>query len=215
MSERPQSGTEYAQLIAAYLAKNYGPRGLVVYREVSLGKSIIGKNRRIDVFVVHEESDRVLAVECKWQSVSGTADEKIPYTLADLAAMHVPAFVTYAGDGFSQGVLHMLQASPLAAYCLPNADLTPSDATLELDHIVATTFGFWGAVLRKKQPFDLGAWEAARERAAAFQALEAPLAEPPIVATPLVVVEDTSSLGPAADEIADESSEAAPLRSVE
>ncbi|HVJ17024.1 MAG TPA: PD-(D/E)XK nuclease superfamily protein [Polyangiaceae bacterium] len=160
------TGNEYASLIAAYLSKNYGSRGLLVYREVSLGKSIIGKNRRVDVFALHRESQKALAIECKVQTSTGTADEKIPYTLQDLAAMHVPAFVVYAGAGFSEGVLHLLRSSELAAYCLPDATLEPSSDTLELDHLVAMTFGWWEAVLRDKKPFDLPAWEAARSDSA-------------------------------------------------
>jgi len=152
------TGNEYADRIAAYLSKNYGNRGLVVYREVSLGKSIIGKNRRIDIFAVHEESRRVIAIECKFQSVAGTADEKIPYALKDLEALQIPAYVAYAGDGFSQGVLHMLQGSPTAAHCLPETSLGPSKTTLELDHLVATTFNWWDAVLKSKTPFDLESW---------------------------------------------------------
>jgi hypothetical protein len=146
---------EYANLIAAYLAKNYGPRGLVVYRELSLGKTIIGKNRRLDVFALHEPSGRALAIECKWQESQGTTDEKIPYTLQDLEAMHIPAFVVYAGTGFSHGVLHMLQGNPLAAYCLPPTSLEPTlNETTELDHIVAMIFGWWDALVRHKKPFD-------------------------------------------------------------
>jgi hypothetical protein len=160
------TGNEYATLIAAYLARNYGARGLAVYREVSLGKSIIGKNRRVDVFAVHRESRKALAVECKVQTSAGTADEKIPYTLQDLAAMHVPAFVVYAGAGFSEGVLHLLRSSERAAYCLPDATLEPSPDTLELDHIVAMTFGWWDAVLRDKKPFDLSAWAAVQSEPA-------------------------------------------------
>lgn len=151
-------GGQYSDLIAAYMAKNYGPRGLVLYREVSLGKSIIGKNRRIDVFAVHKESAKTLAIECKYQGTPGTADEKIPYTLDDLRAMHIPAFVVYAGEGFSAGVLHMLGGSEIAAYCLPEPSLDPSAETRELDHVVAMTFGWWDAVLRGKQPFDLKKW---------------------------------------------------------
>ncbi len=151
-------GHEYADLIAAYLTKNYGCRGLTIYREVPLGKSIIGKNRRIDVFALHAESQRALAVECKYQQTGGTADEKLPYTLSDLAAMHIPAFAVYAGQGFSEGVLHMLRASEIAAYCLPGPDLAPTPQTLELDHVVAMTFGWWEGVLRKKEPFRLESW---------------------------------------------------------
>ncbi len=165
------TGNEYANLIAAYLTKNYGARGLAVYREVSLGKSIIGKNRRVDVFAVHNASAKALAIECKVQTSTGTADEKIPYTLQDLAAMHVPAFVVYAGSGFSDGVLHLLRSSERAAYCLPNIELEPSSETIELDHLVAMTFGWWEAVLREKKPFDLDAWSPAKPAAATVTTL--------------------------------------------
>ncbi|HSC87316.1 MAG TPA: PD-(D/E)XK nuclease superfamily protein [Polyangiaceae bacterium] len=146
---------DYANSIAAYLAKNHGQRGLVVYREFSLGKTIIGKNRRLDVFALHEPSGRALAIECKWQGSQGTTDEKIPYALQDLAAMHIPAFMVYAGTGFSPGVLHMLQSHALAAYCLPPSSLEPTPGeTTELDHVVAMTFGWWDALVAGRQPFD-------------------------------------------------------------
>jgi hypothetical protein len=145
------TGAEYANLIASYLVHNYGDRGINAYREVALGKSIIGKNRRIDVLVVHEQTQRALAIECKFQGTQGTVDEKIPYTLQDLEALRVPGIVTYAGDGFSDGVVHMLQASRMAAYCLPNPeDLRPTDATRELDHVVAMTFQWWDVILHGK-----------------------------------------------------------------
>jgi len=156
--ERPLTGNEFAELIAAYLVKNYGPRGLVVYREVHLGKSIIGKNRRVDILGIHTASRQAIAIECKYQATAGTADEKIPYTLEDLAALHIPAFAVYAGEGFSQGVLHLLRASRLAAHCLPGRDLASGPETIELDHLIATTFGWWELVLKAKQPFDLERW---------------------------------------------------------
>ncbi len=192
------TGTEYANLIAAYLTRNYGKRGLSVYREVPLGKSIIGKNRRVDVFAVHDASSKALAIECKVQTSTGTADEKIPYTLEDLAAMHVPAFVVYAGTGFSDGVLHMLRSNKRAAYCHPEPSLEPAQSTIELDHIVAMTFGWWDAVLRDKRPFDLDSWLASRT--APSVALTAPSVavvapEPiPVVAEPAILLNPAGAL---------------------
>lgn len=148
-------GGQYSDLIAAYLAKNYGPSGLLVYREVSLGKSIIGKNRRIDVFAVHEPTQRALAIECKYQGSQGTVDEKIPYTLQDMDALRVAGVVVYSGDGFSDGVVHMLQASPMAVYCLPDESMAPTSSTRELDHIVAMTFQWWDVVLKARKPFEV------------------------------------------------------------
>lgn len=152
------TGKEYADLLAAYLVHNYAHRGLTVYREVSLGKSIIGKNRKVDILAVETLTNKALGIECKYQETAGTADEKIPYTLDDLEAMHVPAFVCYAGDGFSRGVIHMLESHKLAAYCKPRDDLLPGKETVELDHIIAMVFGFWDAVLARKMPFSLETW---------------------------------------------------------
>ena len=57
------TGKEYADLVASYILKNFGPRGLTVYREVSMGKTIIGKNRHVDILVIHQQSSAVLAIE--------------------------------------------------------------------------------------------------------------------------------------------------------
>ncbi len=139
---------DYRDLIAAYIERNFGPYGIVVYTEVSLGKTIIGKNRHIDVFALRRSDQKALALECKYQQVPGTTDEKIPYALQDLEALWIPGCLVYAGEGWSQGVLHTLEGSRLAACCLPSQpDLARTPATRELDHIVAAVFGLWNLVL--------------------------------------------------------------------
>ena len=61
--------------------------------------------------------------------------------------------IAYAGKGFSEGVLHMLRASPQAAYCLPVADQGDATAdTRELDHLLAMHFGWWDVFVGKKKP---------------------------------------------------------------
>src|SRR5204863_7725564 len=79
------TGNQYANLVASYIVKNFGDRGIEVYRELFLGKTIIGKNRRIDILALHRASGVALAVECKYQASTGTVDETIPYTLQDMA----------------------------------------------------------------------------------------------------------------------------------
>ena len=66
-----------------------------------------------------ERDNKAFAIECKFQESVGTVDEKIPYALDDLRALPMAGSIAYAGKGFSEGVLHMLRASPHAAYCLP------------------------------------------------------------------------------------------------
>jgi PD-(D/E)XK nuclease superfamily domain len=137
------TGAEYANLIAAYVACRFGTRG----------KSIIGKNRCIDVFCVCDVTNKAFAIECKFQDSEGTVDEKIPYSLDDLEAMPMAGCIAYAGKGFSEGVLHMLRASTRAAYCLPAAEqVHPTAETKELDHLLAMHFGWWDLFVGKKKP---------------------------------------------------------------
>ena len=146
-------GSEYAELVACYLVRNYATRGIEVYREVSVGKSIIGKNRRVDVLVLQEEDRLAYAIECKFQKSHGTVDEKIPYALQDMRAMPIPGCIVYAGSGFSTGVLHMLQAAENAAYCLPEVEsLEPTKHTRELDHLLALHFRWWDILVGNKRP---------------------------------------------------------------
>ncbi|MBP9088792.1 MAG: hypothetical protein KBG15_21895 [Kofleriaceae bacterium] len=90
---------------------------------------------------------KALAVECKFQGTQGTTDEKIPYALQDLEALWLPGCLVYAGEGWSKGVLHTLEASRLAAYCLPTTK-GPSAETKEMDHIIGAVFGLWAQVLK-------------------------------------------------------------------
>ena len=147
------TGGEYASIVASYIAKRFGARGLKVYREIRVGKTIIGKNRCIDIFCVCERSNKAFAIECKFQDSQGTVDEKIPYALDDLKALPMAGCIAYAGQGFSDGVLHMLGASRHAAYCLPvPGQVDTSAETRELDHLLATHFEWWDVLIEKRQP---------------------------------------------------------------
>jgi hypothetical protein len=147
------TGAEYSTLVGAYVAGRFGDRGLKVYREVRVGKSIIGKNRCIDVFVVCERDNKAFAIECKFQESVGTVDEKIPYAIDDLRALPMAGCIAYAGKGFSEGVLHMLRASPHAAYCFPLTAQSHSTAdTRELDHLLAMHFGWWDVLVAGRTP---------------------------------------------------------------
>ena len=147
------TGAEYANIVAAYVAKRFGSRGLKVDRDIKVGKTIIGKNRCIDVFCVSENTNKAFAIECKFQDSQGTVDEKIPYALDDLRALPMAGCIAYAGRGFSDGVLHMLGASRLAAYCLPLAGQTEATPdTKELDHLLATHFEWWDVLIEGRKP---------------------------------------------------------------
>ena len=157
------TGTEYANLVASYVSRRFGARSLKVYREVRVGKTIIGKDRCVDVFCVagdqsNAASQKAFAIECKFQDSQGTVDEKIPYALDDVKALPMAGCIAYAGQGFSEGVQHMLAASPHAAWCLPlPGQSDPSADTKELDHLLAVHFGWWDVLTETKKVVGEGA----------------------------------------------------------
>ncbi len=159
-TEIKMTGHEYAKRIAEYILRRFGDRGIQVFREVHVGKSIIGKKRRVDILVLTPERphevQRAMAIECKYQGSQGTVDEKIPYALQDMEAMAMPGVIAYAGEGFSPGVRHMLEAAELSAYCLPKAgQLKSNSATQELDHQLAMNLGWWDVLVEGKRPYVL------------------------------------------------------------
>jgi hypothetical protein len=150
------TGRQYADLVAAYVAARFASRSLKVYREINVGKSIIGRNRCIDVFCVSEAANSAFAIECKYQGSAGTVDEKIPYALDDMDALPMAGCIAYAGEGFSEGVLHMLRGAADAAYCLPDTgQAAQSVSTWELDHLLALHFGWWDVLVGKKLSIQL------------------------------------------------------------
>lgn len=133
-----KTGDNYKHWIAKYIISNFGNRSIDVYSEVRIGKSIIGKNRTVDLLILDRIGNRALALECKLQLTSGTADEKIPYTLKDAESMQMDKYVVYGGQGWSKGVRHMLEAHELACNAQPenldNALFTRTVSTRELNN---------------------------------------------------------------------------------
>lgn len=83
--------------------------GLGVARQVRVGRRLWGPVRKIDLVVRCGDSGRSLGIECKFQGGAGTAEEKIPAIIQDIAAWPIPGLVVFAGDGFSdnmQAYLH-------------------------------------------------------------------------------------------------------------
>src|SRR5882724_11790794 len=72
--------------------------------EVRVGRRLWGSERKIDVVVTQRESRRSLGLECKFQAVGGSAEEKIPSTIADIGAWPIPGLVVFSGDGFSSNM---------------------------------------------------------------------------------------------------------------
>jgi hypothetical protein len=102
-----KSGDELVRGVAT-LAESLG---LQVRTQVRVARRIWGAVRRIDVVLTHPETRHTLGVECKFQKVLGTAEEKIPSTIQDIAAWPIRGLVVFDGDGFTPNMRSFLIAS--------------------------------------------------------------------------------------------------------
>lgn len=109
------SGREL-QLKAAKVAEKLN---LEVQLEVSFGHTIFGRRRRIDL-LIQDQAHHRLAVECKYQGVSGTAEEKIVATMEDFKSLPIEGLIVFDGQGFSQGMRGYLMSTGRA---IPLEDL--------------------------------------------------------------------------------------------
>ena len=82
--------------------------GLEAREQVRVARRIWGAERRIDVVLLHPVSRKTLGLECKFQAVVGSAEEKIPATIKDIEAWPIPGLVVFAGAGFSDNMRSFL-----------------------------------------------------------------------------------------------------------
>ena len=78
--------------------------GLEAIEQVKVARRIWGAERYIDVVLTHPQTRKTLGIECKFQGVRGTAEEKIPATIKDIEAWPIPGLVVFAGEGFTENM---------------------------------------------------------------------------------------------------------------
>ena len=88
--------------------------GLDVRRKLTVGKTIYGRDREVDVLFRHATSGNRLAVEAKYQRVKGTADEKLPYAVLNQETLPLESVIVTGGGGFHPGALNWLCANARA-----------------------------------------------------------------------------------------------------
>jgi hypothetical protein len=78
--------------------------GLEASEQVRVARRIWGAKRHIDVVLTHPETRKTLGIECKFQGVGGTAEEKVPSTIQDIAAWPISGIVVFSGTGFTENM---------------------------------------------------------------------------------------------------------------
>lgn len=87
---------------------------LLADRKVSVGRTLWGSNRVIDVVVSHPETGERLGILCRYQGTSGTTYEKIPAQIEDMRAWPIRGVVVLAGDEFTAEFKAFVRATGFA-----------------------------------------------------------------------------------------------------
>ncbi|MEJ7729267.1 MAG: PD-(D/E)XK nuclease superfamily protein [Polyangiaceae bacterium] len=107
-----QSGDQLCKIVVA-LGLDLG---LQAREQFKLGRRIWGAERRIDVILTNPADRRRLGVECKYQGTTGSAEEKIPAIVQDIAAWPIPGLVVFGGEGFSNHMRSFLLSTGKAIH---------------------------------------------------------------------------------------------------
>ncbi len=94
------NGDELVQAVVTLAAS----LGLETKQQVRVARRIWGAVRHIDVVLTHPQTRKTLGIECKFQGVPGTAEEKIPSVINDISAWPIPGLVVFAGQGFTENM---------------------------------------------------------------------------------------------------------------
>jgi hypothetical protein len=107
-------------------------------REVYVGESAIkGKRRRVEFFLVdHNAFPNDHLIECKWQEVPGSTEDKLFRLPHDIQKTGIPTTVILDGLGFSPGIIEQLKS---------HVDNRTFRAVLSIvEFIIAVNRGFLG-----------------------------------------------------------------------
>lgn len=73
-------------------------------RQCNTGKNIYGKQRFVDFILYHPRRwPDCLVLQCKWQTSSGSADEKYPFEVLSIQMGAFPTIIVLDGGGYSEG----------------------------------------------------------------------------------------------------------------
>ncbi len=103
MSGRALAVKNGSQLVSAVAALGEA-LGLDVHEQFEVARRLWGARRQIDVILIDPQNRKTLGIECKFQDAKGTAEEKIPSTILDIAAWPIAGLVVFAGTGLTENM---------------------------------------------------------------------------------------------------------------
>ncbi len=80
-------------------------------KQLPVGQTIYETTRKCDFFIVNRDLfPDDLIIECKWQQVPGSVDEKYPFLLFNIIKTAVPTIVLMDGSGYKKNAMKWLKS---------------------------------------------------------------------------------------------------------
>jgi hypothetical protein len=105
-----RKGYEYVEKKKFKIALSLNQK--IYTKQFNLGETIYNTKWNID-FILHNPKQLPLSliIECKWQQVGGSVDEKYPYTIANIKEKSpYPAIILLDGEGYKLGAKEWLKS---------------------------------------------------------------------------------------------------------
>ena len=79
-------------------------------KQLVVGQTIYETPRKCDFFIVNRELfPDDLIIECKWQQVAGSVDEKYPFLLFNILKTGIPTIILIDGGGYKPAAMRWLK----------------------------------------------------------------------------------------------------------
>jgi len=101
--ELEDAGYQLIKPSALIFAMNYIQQPIYA-RQVEVGRDLYNKTRRVDFLLFHPAlyTDG-LVIQCKWQSSSGSVEEKYPFEVLNVQKGEYDTIIILDGGGYSEG----------------------------------------------------------------------------------------------------------------
>ena len=78
-------------------------------KQLIIGKTIYNTNRKCDFITYNPFTEKEIIIECKWQDVAGSVDEKYPFLVLNIKKLDVDTIIVLDGKGYKEAAKERLK----------------------------------------------------------------------------------------------------------
>ncbi len=107
---RDKGYTEFWDHKATAFDNRWAIGGRQYIKQLPVGQTIYETTRKCDFFIINRDLfPDDLIIECKWQQVAGSVDEKYPFLLFNIVKTGIPTIILLDGSGYKKSAMKWLK----------------------------------------------------------------------------------------------------------